>query len=147
MSHTERAKWFGEKYPVGGWWAQMITITYEQQRGLRQKHEKSGGFAIGVMKTIATPVAHLREAWEKPALRKRWLGDAKMQVRKSTPGKSLRITWTADSSSLELNLFEKGPAKSQISVEHSKLKSARQGEKMNKFWAEKLENLKQFLEE
>jgi Domain of unknown function (DUF4287) len=31
--HAEIARWVGEEHGVGGWWAQGVTVAYEQARG------------------------------------------------------------------------------------------------------------------
>lgn len=38
MSHQEIANHLHTKHDVAPWWTQMVTVTYEQARGLRQKH-------------------------------------------------------------------------------------------------------------
>jgi hypothetical protein len=38
MSHKEIVALLAEKYQVGSWWQQMVTVTYEQGRGLRDRH-------------------------------------------------------------------------------------------------------------
>jgi hypothetical protein len=39
MPHKDIACLVYEKHQVSGWWAQMVTVGYEQARGLRQKHQ------------------------------------------------------------------------------------------------------------
>ena len=48
MTHQEIVSLLHSKHAVGPWWVQMITVTYEQQSGLRQNHEKPDGFQISV---------------------------------------------------------------------------------------------------
>src|SRR5437660_241351 len=43
MTHQEIAAHLTEKHDVRPWWTQMIAVTYEQARGLRQVHEKPEG--------------------------------------------------------------------------------------------------------
>src|SRR3984893_17776971 len=56
MSHQEIAAHLSEKHGVRPWWTQMIAVTYEQARGLRDKHEKPEGYEISVSRTVAAPV-------------------------------------------------------------------------------------------
>jgi hypothetical protein len=51
MSHQEIVKFLNSKHEVGPWWQQTVTVTYEQARGLREKHEKPGGYQISVSRT------------------------------------------------------------------------------------------------
>ena len=49
---TAMAELLHEKYSVPGWWSQMVTVGYEQARGLRVKHQKKSGFEISATRTI-----------------------------------------------------------------------------------------------
>ncbi|HKZ73986.1 MAG TPA: hypothetical protein VJ011_07975 [Steroidobacteraceae bacterium] len=83
---------------VEGWWQQMVTVAYEQARGLRQLHEKPGGFEVSANRTIPVPIARTFEAWTDERLRSRWLDDASLVVHtgRLRPSKtqSLRRTGT-----------------------------------------------------
>jgi uncharacterized protein YndB with AHSA1/START domain len=129
---------------VDGWWCQMVTVGYEQERGLRDRHQKADGYAVSARKTIAVPVERLFAAWHDAKLRKRWLKEA-ITIRKATAPKSLRITWADGVTNVEVNLYPKGEAKSQITVQHSKLGNAAEAAKMKAFWAGKLERLQELL--
>src|SRR5947209_7683681 len=39
-THAEIARWLAEQEGVSGWWAQMLTVAYEQARGRRLPHER-----------------------------------------------------------------------------------------------------------
>jgi 3-methyladenine DNA glycosylase/8-oxoguanine DNA glycosylase len=52
MSHQEIVAHLSEKHGVGPWWQQMVAVTYEQARGLRDKHQKPEGYEISVSRTI-----------------------------------------------------------------------------------------------
>jgi len=143
--HRQTAEFLDEKHHLAGWWAQMVTVGFEQARGLRAKHSTPEGFEISVTKTIAAPVARAFEAWKDPALREQWLPRTPLTVRKATPNKSIRITWS-DATSVSVNFWPKGPLKCQVVPEHGKLPDADTAERMKNYWAEKLEALKTYLE-
>lgn len=145
LSHKEIATYLYDEHKVPGWWAQMVAVGYEQARGLRQKHEKPNGYEISGSKTIEVPVTKAFAAWEDEKLRRKWLKDAGFTIRKATPQKSMRITWVDGKTSVEVNFYAKGEAKSQVAVQHSKLADARQAERMKKYWGEQLEKLKEVL--
>lgn len=126
---------------VDGWWCQMVTVGYEQERGLRERHQKADGYAVSASKTIGVPVERLFAAWHDAKLRKRWLKEA-ITIRKATAPKSLRITWADCATSVEVNLYPKAEAKCQVAVQHSKLADPGAAVKMKAFWGEKLEQLK-----
>jgi len=150
MTHPAIATLLNDKHGVGPWWSQMLTVGYEQARGMRQKHEKPDGFQIGGNKTINVSAAELFKAWNDAKSRSRWLPDADMEIRKATPSKSMRVTWNAAkgaaASTISVNFYTKGEGKSQVSLEHGKLKSAAQAAKMKKYWAQRLGELKATLE-
>lgn len=148
MPHREIAALLHARHGVGDWWSQMLTVGYEQARGLRKKHQRpGGGYSVSASKTVAVPVAVLYRAWVDAADRSRWLGDAALEVRRSTPRKSMRITWEPGegATSVEVNFSAKGAAKSQVAVEHSKLKTAAAGERMKRFWRGSLDKMKDSL--
>jgi len=144
-SHREIAEWIHERHGLPGWWAQMVTVGFEQARGLRARHEKPGGFEVSVSRTIVAPVDQAFEAWRDPARREQWLPRTPITVRKATPHKSIRITWT-DGTHLSVNFWPKGPLKCQIVPQHGKLPDAATAETMKAYWTEKLDALVAYLE-
>jgi hypothetical protein len=144
MTHKEIVAVVNQKFGIGPWWQQMVTVGYEQGRNLRDKHQKVDGYSVTGNKTINVPIVQVYKAWADTRTRKKWLAEP-ITIRKSTPDKSLRITW-ADGSSLDVNLYSKGDSKSQVQLEHSKLKNAREAARLKKFWAEKVQALKDLLE-
>ena len=146
MTHKEIAAWVLERYPdIGGWWAQSVTVGYEQSRGMRVKHEKVGGFEVAVSKTVNVPIEALYRAWKNDRSRQRWLPEA-IVMRKATVNKSMRITWTPDETHLNVYFYDKGSGKSQVSVQHIKLKSAQDAERRKKYWRGVLGEMKGLLE-
>jgi hypothetical protein len=74
------------------------------------------------------------------------MGDGPLVVRKATCNKSMRITWCDKKTSIEANFYAKGNAKTQVTVQHSKLLDAKRGEQMKKYWGKTLNRLKKSLE-
>jgi len=84
---------------ISGWWCQMVTVGYEQARGLRQKHQKGETFEISASKIVGAPLSSLYEAWKDP--RKGWLT---RMIHENEPeiAKRLHLQWFArTSTSLE----------------------------------------------
>jgi hypothetical protein len=145
LTHKEIDTLLYDAHGLDGWWAQMVTVGYEQARLGRAKHEKPGGFEVSASKTVAVPVETLFTAWNDPRRRARWLSEA-LTVRKATLPKSMRITWS-DGTSLSVNFYAKGAGKSQVAVQHGKLKDAQMAERVKADWAKRLEHLKGELEQ
>ena len=51
--HAEIARSLADEHGLSGWWAQSITVEYEQSRGRREKHERPGGYEVGATQAIA----------------------------------------------------------------------------------------------
>ena len=138
-----------EKHFSGGWWGQMVTVGYEQARGLRELNQSCDGvFQASSSKTVNVPVTALFDAWDNPRQRGKWLGeiDGELVVRKATRPKSLRVTWCDGRTNVDVNLFPKGDAKSYVSLQHTKLKDGKEVEKMKRYWSAALEKMKASLE-
>lgn len=145
MPHKDIAAMLGDKFGVPGWWSQMVTVGYEQARGLRAVHQKIDGFSASASKTIQSNLERLFNAWSDPQLREMWLPGAPLQVRKSTDGKSMRITWTLGNSNVDVNFFSKGGDKSVVQVEHSRLSGEEAVAAQKAYWASGLERLNAWL--
>ena len=131
---------------VGPWWRQMITVAYEQERGLRERHQTPEGYQVSASRTIAAPVGTVFGEWTDEKARARWLKAAAFTVRKTTRGKSLRIAWGAGASSVDVNFYARGPEKSQVVVDHKRLADADEVARMKRFWIEALDALKKIVE-
>lgn len=130
---------------IGGWWCQMIAVSYEQERGLRKEHEKCDGqFEISVGKTIDSSIGSVFKAWLDPKICAKWLGNQKFTITKSTKDKSIRAKWS-DDTRVSVNFCAKGSAKCQVVVQHMKLTEA-QVNKTKSFWQKKLDALISMLE-
>jgi uncharacterized protein YndB with AHSA1/START domain len=145
MTHQEIAAHLTDKHGVRPWWTQMIAVTYEQARGLRDKHEKPEGYEISVSRTIEASIAKAYKAWIDEKIRKKWL-PANLTIRKATPNKSIRITWEDARTIVAVGFLPKGPAKCQVVAQHSKLADAKTAAKMKTFWGKALDGLKELLE-
>jgi hypothetical protein len=129
-----------------GWWCQMVTVGYEQARGKRQLHETTQGYQVSASVTVAAPLAALYVAWADESVRARWLGEAPLTVRKATAEKTLRLAWDGGATRADVYFYAKGPAKSQVVVNHLRLPDAAAGERQHAYWKEHLRRLKTHLE-
>jgi hypothetical protein len=146
LPHKDIALMLSRKFDVPNWWSQMVTVGYEQARGLRVVNQKMDGFVANASRTVATPLGNLYNAWNDPQVRARWLLDAPVEVRRATDGKSIRMTWTVGNSSVDVGFHPKGAGKSMVAVQHGKLSKAGDVTRQKAFWSEALERLKALLE-
>jgi uncharacterized protein YndB with AHSA1/START domain len=144
MTHQEIVAHLRDKHDVRPWWQQMVAVTYEQARGLREIHEKPSGYEISVSRTIDASISEAFKAWADDKTRKLWL-PANFTIRKSTPNKTIRITWS-DGTDVVAGFYPKGENKCQVVAQHGKLKDAKTGAKTKQFWGDALARLKELLE-
>jgi len=145
--HPEIARWLNEEHGVDGWWAQGVTVGYEQARGLRAPGQRRGGlFEASASKTVAVPVDRLYEAFMDPGLRERWLPGAKLEVRTAKPGKSIRANWDDGSTRLVIAFTARGDAKSQVALVHERVPDAEAAEAMKAYWRERVKELIRVME-
>lgn len=131
---------------LGEWNHNLLTTSYEWSRGLRERGQKEDGFEVSVSKTITVPVAILYQSFIDERLRVRWLAGHSLLVRKATENKSVRITWSDGDTSLSVDFYSKGVEKSQVVVQHQKIKTVEQSIELKAFWGERLTALKAMME-
>ena len=147
MPHKEIALLLSRKCGVPDWWSQMVTVGYEQARGLRDVYQHADGYAANATRTYEVSVENLFTAWSDPKTRARWLPRAPLELRRAVDGKSMRMTWTSGRTRVEVNFFAKGAGKSQVQVEHGKLPSSAAVTRQKAYWSDALGRLKTVLED
>jgi hypothetical protein len=144
LPHKEIVKVLYEKLGLKkSWWVQMVTVGYEQARGLRKLNQKSDGFVATVSRTVSVPISALFAAWEE-GRRGDWLPDA-LEVRRATKNKSMRITWP-DGSGVDVNFYDKGGSRTVVAIEQGKLPDEGAVAAVKQLWGSTLDRLKSTLE-
>ncbi len=145
LNHTELAKVALEKINDRGasnspeWWAQSVTIAYEQHIGTRQVGQQcDGNFSVTVSKTVAGDMDIALAAWIEA------VGGARDFDGVDVVGEP-RITETdkwrywkidmADGSKVNVNIQTKSSGyKSTVAINHDKLSTAQDVERWRAFW-------------
>ena len=141
MSHREIAGLVSEKYKVQDWWTQTVAVGYERIKGLRVKGQRRDGtYEASKSRTYNVPVETLFDAWADAGIRKKWLGDAKVKIRTSTRPKTVRLDWKGETI-IAVGFTAKGPSKSSVAVQHTKLLSKEKANELREYWSDRLENL------
>ncbi|MES2679715.1 MAG: hypothetical protein V4635_07520 [Bacteroidota bacterium] len=130
---------------LGEWNQNLLTTSYEWDRGLKERGQKGKDFEISVSKTIQVPVSVLYQYVTNTVLRHKWLKE-KITIRKATENKSARITWNDNITSLSVDFYNKAE-KSQVVVQHLKIPNSEMAAEMKIFWGERLALLKETLEQ
>jgi hypothetical protein len=147
MTYKEIFAFLRSQHRLGRWWAQKLTIIYELERGLRQKHETQSGYQISVSRTLPFPANELFKMWHNKRMRSKWLIDDALTIRTATANNMLRGSWENGKSRVVVGFYPKGQSKCQVVVEHTKLGGSVEATRMRKYWAEALDCLKNALGE
>lgn len=78
--------------------------------------------------------------------RRRWLDDPGFLLRKATANKSMRITWVDGTTNVQAMFYSKGPRKSLLTVDVTKLSNAKAVEQWKSYWGGALGKLETILE-
>jgi len=144
--HRAIADHLHERLGVPGWWTQMVTVSYERLRGLRDVGQRrGGGYDVNKSKTLAVPA---REAWRAFAdtrRRKKWLPDLALRVTTSHEAKTVRAK-VDDGSRLDVYFTAKGAEKTAVAVQHRNLPDRATADRARRFWTARLDALKVALE-
>lgn len=144
MAHPDIAALVKEKYKIGPWWTQTITVGYERIKGLRVRgQQRNGTFQMTKSRTYDVPVTTLFDAWADATTRKRWL-KATVKVRVATPTKSMRLDWS-DGGIVAIGFAAKGKSKSSVAVEHTKLPDLERANGLKREWSDRLDALGELL--
>jgi hypothetical protein len=140
MSHPVLTKHIRATYETTAWWTQMVAVGYERIRGLRaQGQQRSGDWSVSKSKTVGVPLAKLYAAFNARG-RAKWMDGVKLTTRGATPNKSMRLSWD-DGSPIDVGFIAKGESKSQVALDHRKLASKAEADRMRAFWTERLNAL------
>jgi hypothetical protein len=136
--HTRAAEHLYSEHKVSAWHAQMITITWERARGLRQENQScTGTFQVSVSRALAAPVDWIVSFLNQAKTRKVWLKGADPALRKSieeafVAGKTMemkkagyaRMRYKWLSSVVELRAYDKPGGRSSLVADTSELPDA-----------------------
>ncbi|MGA3040679.1 MAG: hypothetical protein ABSF54_07825 [Bryobacteraceae bacterium] len=141
MDHQEIALLLEKQMGLSRWWSQMVAVGYENERGIR--HDEHGDppgrrYEVTLSKSVPAPRAAVWAAWQDPGALARWLPDAKFNVAKTVPQKTLHLTWP-DATRVAVRFYERR-GKTRLVVSHGKL-AEHQAEGLQKYWCDALDRL------
>jgi hypothetical protein len=144
-THAEIADYLRDRHGLNGWWAQGITVGYEQARDIRVAYQRTDGFTVNASKTIAVDADIVHQAFAEDRARRGWLPDAPMRLRTATAPKSARFDW-GNVGRVNVTIIAKGSGTTSVQVEHARLESSEDVEPTREFWKDRLDDLKRRLE-
>jgi hypothetical protein len=143
MDHQEIAQLVDREFGLTPWWRQLLTVGYEQDRGIRQKHQRGTQYEVDRSRTVAGPVSAVWAAFHDPATLERWLPGVAFQVARSTPHKILHLDWPDKTRAVVM--FSEKSGKTKVVISHERLKNFEDIERLQSFWSAALDRLQQAL--
>lgn len=131
---------------LGQWNMNLFTTTYEWNRALKERGQREDGFEKSVSETISAPVNKVYKMWIDPKRYDKWIHGKKFSIRKSTENKSVILDWD-DDTLVRVEIYDKGPDKCQVVVQHMKIPDSKTAEALRNFWSNTLIDLKQLVED
>jgi hypothetical protein len=139
-AHAGIARWLVEEHTVDPWWAQSVTVGYEQARGLRAPGQRpDGSFEAGASRTYPLPVEQVLRWLADAEQRDRWL-DVVPEVRGTPSVRSVRWGWP-DGTRVTIHLLGQPGDRTRVSVQHKGLADAEALPPRKAYWAERLDCL------
>lgn len=145
MGHTELAKRVAEVRGIHvlAWDTQAVTTSFERSRGMRAVGQRVGrdGFVASASKTMAAGAEQVFMAVVDPSQRAGWLPDLALSERTVTKPTSARFDVGDGTTRLHVTVEAKGPARSTVVVEHSRLADGDEREARKAYWRTALASL------
>jgi uncharacterized protein YndB with AHSA1/START domain len=166
-THREIAKHLGAVEGISPWWAQMITVRYERDRGMRAVGERPGGFELSRQRTVNASAREAFAAFTDASHLSKWFTTrARVDLRAGgkysngdgdrgefllvEPPKRVKFTWDnpqhCPGTLVEVTFETRGRGKSVVRLTHSRLRDQRAYEDMKEGWSWAMESFKSYLE-
>ncbi|WP_152189114.1 hypothetical protein [Georgenia satyanarayanai] len=130
-AHQRIAEWLVTEHDVDGWWAQSLTVGYEQARGMRLPGQRQDGtFDANVSKTVGAPAEETFAHVVDDALRTAWVPG--WQVVSASAPRRARIT-DDDGARVVVELAA-GAGKVRVAVQHGRLPDVDAVAEWKDFW-------------
>lgn len=148
------------------WWSTTLVVEYERERGQREKDGKPKGYSICATKTIAAPLDAVFSAFGNAKALDRWMGPGtsidfrdggrientdgdKATIIRIRANKDLRLTWdgaVAPGTAVEVLFADKGKGKTGITLNHTRIQSRHDADRIRDGWGAAFDALRTALE-
>jgi hypothetical protein len=142
LSHKEIAKKAFEQGGVSPWWAQMITVAYEQHIGRRRPGQRfDGKYQVTSSKSVNGTLDQTLHSWLRLVGGRREFSGVPI-ARAPTASRSGKYRYwhcgLSDGSRLNMSIYQKEPGKAVIGLGHENLKSFKQIAPWRAYWKAQL---------
>lgn len=137
LAHKEIAANLVQQYQVTGWWAQSLTVRFEQAIGRRQVGQNNKGeFSVSVSKTLPGSMNEAFHWWLKVAQARKDFNGVEIISSSTTETEKWRHYRAAlkDGSRVVIGVYAKTPTKSSLGLQHEKLSSTESAEAWRVYW-------------
>jgi hypothetical protein len=137
LPHKAIAAKLVNDYQVAGWWAQALTVRYEQLIGRRQQGQSNNGdFSISVTKTIPGTVIEAFDWWLKKVQTQTAFNGIAIISSSTTETEKWRYYRAAlqDGSRVVVGVYAKTPHKAGLGLQHGKVSTAQSPENWRAYW-------------
>ena len=133
--HTAVATHLREVHGVPGWWAQAVTGGWERITGRRLPNQMTDGtFTANRSRTVAIPVAELREALLDEEARLDLFPGLATELRSRPTSKAIRVRIGPGSALFDL--APKPDGRTTVSVSHERLPTVDDLEQWKSYWSD-----------
>jgi hypothetical protein len=145
LTHKEIAQAAYDKGGAPGWWAQMVTVAYEQHIGRRAPgQDNDGEFSVSASKTIDGTMDDALKQWQAATKGSTEFSGvaitADPDVSKNDKWRYWRVG-LADGSKVNINIYNKAPGKASLGLAHEKLESSEAADHWRTYWKQFLTQL------
>lgn len=135
--HKEIAAWLVSEQGQDSWWAQSITVAYEQHIGRREPGQTTSGYQVAVSKTVDGSLDDGLAWWcDRANDQTAFNGVEVMEEPRISESDNYRY-WRAqlaDGSRLVVGISKKSDGKVVVAVQHEKLTDASAVEQWRDYW-------------
>lgn len=137
LSHKEIATRLVSDYQIAGWWAQSLTVRYEQSIGRRRPGQNNAGdFSVSVSKTLAGSLDEGLDWWLQKIHSRTEFNSTPIVTSSTTKTEKWRNYRLVleDGSRVAVGIYAKTPAKASFSLQHDKLPTSEAAEAWRMYW-------------
>ncbi len=141
LAHKDIASKLYEEHGISGWWAQSLTVRYEQAIGRRAPNQESNGtFTSSASKTLDMDMDQTRQWWIDLVEKQKEFRDVPLKSSdiSQTPKWRYWRGTLADETKLIITIYEKSAGKSNLGLAHEKLASKEEADEWKAYWKELL---------